>query len=113
VCGKSLRRECLNKHKLSMVFKNNCNQCDLCGQKYSYKTKDEQIDSALCKRTQNINAYAEIIGGYRIMAEKHIAHGDVDFDGVIKLEPHEKIQNITITNKTKSIMLMYYIVVAI
>ena len=62
-----------------MSLKNNFNQCDLCGQTYSYKTKDEHIDSALCKRTQNINIYTEIIGGYRIMAEKQIANGDVDF----------------------------------
>ena len=24
------------------------------------------------------------------MDEKHVANGDVDFDGVTKLEPHEK-----------------------
>ena len=27
------------------------------------------------------------------MDEKHIANGDVDFDGVIRLEPHEKQYN--------------------
>ena len=64
--------------------------CELCGKKLSNKTKDKHVDSSFCKRTQNINRYLELIGGYNIMDEKHIANGDVDFDGVIKLEQHEK-----------------------
>ena len=72
-----------------MKCKNNFKQCELCGKKVSYKTRDKHINSALCKRTRNINRYSEPIGGYRIMDEKHIANGDVDVVGVIKLEPHE------------------------
>ena len=43
-----------------------------------------------CQKTRHINRYSELIGGYRILDENHIANGDVDFDGVNKLEPHEK-----------------------
>ena len=77
--------------------------------KVSYKTEDKRIDSTLCKRTININRYSELIGGYRIMYEKHIANGDVDFDGAIKLEPHGKNKIIT-TGKNISIILIWFIV---
>ena len=90
VCGKSLRRESLRQHKLSMTCKHNLNQCELCAKKVSYKTRDKHINSALRKIIRNINRYLELIGGYRCMDEKHIANGDVEFDGVIKLEPHVK-----------------------
>ena len=61
-------------------------------QNVSYKTKDKHIDSALCKRTRNENTHSNIIGECRTMGEKHTANGDVDYDGVIKSEPHEKIK---------------------
>ena len=44
----------------------------------SYKTKDKHIDSALCKQARNIDRYSELVGGYKIMDEKHIANGDID-----------------------------------
>jgi len=44
------------------------------------------------------------------MDEKHIANGDVDFEGVINLEPHEKKQHIIVTFKTISIMLISFLV---
>ena len=80
-----------------------------CAVKQFHVKKYKHIYSVLCKRTRNINRYSELIGGYRITDEKHIANGDVDFDGVIKLEPHEK-RNIIITSKTISIMLICFIV---
>ena len=46
VCGKSLRRESLTQHQLSMTCKPNFNHCELCGNKVSYKTKDKHINSA-------------------------------------------------------------------
>ena len=56
-----------------------------------------------------MNRGSELLGGYGIINQKHIANGDVDFDGVIKSEPHEK-QTIIITNETISIMLICFIV---
>ena len=76
-------------------------------EKVSYKTKDKRIDSALCKRTRNIDTYSELIGGYRVMDETHIANGDVDFDGVLKLEPHEK-ESIVITSKAINNVNMFH-----
>ena len=61
--------------------------CDLCGKTITSNTKYKHIDLSLCKRRRNINIHSELIGGYRIMDEKQIADGDVDFDGVIKLGP--------------------------
>ena len=46
-----------------------------------------------CKRTRNLQRYLELFEGFKYMDYKHIADGDVDFDGVIKLEPHEKIKS--------------------
>ena len=61
----------------------------MCGKAIASNTKDEHVDLSLCKRRTNIHRYSELCGGYKIMDEKHVANGDVDFDGVIKLEPHE------------------------
>ena len=95
-------KQALKQHKLSMNCKRNFNQCELCGKKVSYKTRDKHINSASCASTRNINRYSELIGGYRIMDE-NILLMDVDFDGVIELETHEK-QNIIITSKIIYIM---------
>ena len=54
---------------------------------------DKHVDSSLCKRKRNIDKYLEIFGSYNLMDQKHIANGDIDFDGVIKLEQHEKIKS--------------------
>ena len=67
--------------------------CELCGKTISTNTKDKHADSSLCKRRRNINIYLELFHSYKIMDEKHIANGDIDFDGVIKLEEHEKIKS--------------------
>ena len=41
-------------------------------------------EQEIYKDTQN---YLE---GFKLMNYKHIANGDIDFDGVINLEPHEQ-----------------------
>ena len=64
--------------------------CDLCSKAITSNTKYKHVSSALCKRTRNLQRYLELFEGFKLMSYKHIANGDVDFDGVIKLEPHEK-----------------------
>ena len=54
MCGKSLRRESLRRHKQSMNCKVNFNQCELCGKRVSSKTQDKHINSAFCKNKQEI-----------------------------------------------------------
>ena len=37
--------------------------------------------------------YLELFEGSKLTNYKHIANGDVDVDGVVKLEPHEQIKS--------------------
>ena len=62
----------------------------MCCKTISINTKKKHAVSSLCKIRRNINRYSELVGGYRIMDEKHIANGDVDSDGVIQVESHKK-----------------------
>ena len=86
--------------------------CDLCGKAILSNTKDKHIDSSLCKGRRNVNRYSELIGGNRTMDEKHIANGDVDFDGVIEIEPREQQNKIEYLQfkHTICIMLICFIV---
>ena len=59
------------------------------------------MNSALCKRTRSLQRYLGLFEGFKLMNYKHIATGDIDPDGVIKLEHHEK-WNPTDTIKTMS-----------
>ena len=56
----------------------------ICCKTISTNTKDNHVDSYLCKIRRNIHRYSELFGGYRIMYKKLIANGDVGFDGEIK-----------------------------
>ena len=73
----------------------------MCGKTITSNTKDKHIDSSLCKRRRNVNRYSELFGGYRDMDEKQIANGDVDFDGVIELEQHEKTKSNNYNSNTR------------
>ena len=64
--------------------------CDVCCKAISSSTKYKHVNSALCKRTRNSHRYLELFEGFKLMNYEHIANGDIDFDGVIKLEQHEK-----------------------
>ena len=67
--------------------------CELCNKSISTNTKDKHVDSSLCKRRRNLFRYLELFGSYNLMDQKHIVNGDIDFDGVIKLEQHEKVKS--------------------
>ena len=79
------------KHKIKKLWK--VVVCDLCGKAITSNTKDKHINSALCKRTRNLQRNLELFEGFKLMNYKHIASDDVDADGVIKLEPHEQIKS--------------------
>jgi len=64
--------------------------CEVCGSIKPRRLMVKHTNTPLCKRTANVIRYEELHGGTYTCMYKHIANGDVDFDGVIKLEEHEK-----------------------
>ena len=64
--------------------------CDLCSKAITSNTKYKHDNSALCKRTRNLQRFLELLEGFKLMQYEHIANGDVDFDGVVKFQRHEK-----------------------
>ena len=66
--------------------------CELCNKSISTNTKDKHVDSSLCKRRRNLFRYLELFGSYNLMDQTHIVNGDIDFDGVIKLDQHETVK---------------------
>ena len=67
--------------------------CDVCGKTVQRMRMDKHRMNPSCKKTSNINKYATIHNGYRLMDYKHICNGDFDFEGVIKLHDDERIKH--------------------
>ena len=64
--------------------------CDVCGCAKPRRLMEKHTNTPLCKRNANIKRYEELYGSTYTCMYKKIANGDIDFDGVIKLNDNEK-----------------------
>ena len=83
-------------------------ECDVCGSIKARKNMLMHTNTPTCKRRANIIRYEKLYGSTYICMYKHIANGDIDFEGVIKMEEQET-KNIIVFNHILSILLLNFL----
>ena len=78
------KQQDLKKHMNEIII------CDVCGCAKPRRLMEKHTNTPLCKRNANIKRYEELHGSTYTCMYKKIANGDIDFDGVIKLNDNEK-----------------------